>query len=116
MTDEELVTRAMTQAKLNGAILCGVLSWEGSRRTEHVPLLTVDYDALSSAVVAALREAGRLVADARTVTCSHTDIHRPCSCGATDWVSEFDGYEHWTCRECGKSWLFQLFATEEPQP
>ena len=64
MTDTEIVARALLDAKQAGAITCGVESWDGSRgRVDHVPILSINYDELAAAVVAALTEAGRLVPD-----------------------------------------------------
>jgi len=63
-TDAEivaLVARALLDAKQAGAITCGVESWERSRgHADHVPILSINYDELAAAVVAALTEAWRL--------------------------------------------------------
>lgn len=63
-TDAEIVARALLQGKTIGAISCRVEAWDGSRgRVEHAPVLSINYDELAAAVVAALTEAGRLVPD-----------------------------------------------------
>lgn len=47
-------------------------------------------------------------------TCSHAIVFATCTCGETDELFEFDGWEReWTCPCCGKRWAVELHVKEQ---